>query len=282
MPRKCTLCTKIDPVRKSVATVPVASFFQVGAIATHHEALEFIWAICNLIVQQFNTPFIRAAGAVYSPSQHIQQAVNRPLQEIRVWQERLRPRFTHWERNINTAEKLRSSFLSVSLLLHPSTEKQSTRIEAFTRKSRTNPARSLFSTAFNQLPEECQSTVACSQHLSFLTATENSGTFPIPRTRWQIACNERVCAHGARHHNWPLFVIAAILLSDVARRQLRYRYKAGNESYPTPKTACACDVRLLNYAWNNADWLTGNLWSWLSANHQRLRCNGPNGHSDVA
>ena len=30
--------------------------------------------------------------------------------------------------------------------------------------------------------------------------------------------------------------------------QLRYRCKAGNESYPMPKTACACDVRLLNYA----------------------------------
>ena len=89
-------------------------------------------------------------------------------------------------------------------------------------------------------------------------------------------------SYGARHHNWPLFVIAAILLSDVARRQLRYRCKAGNESYPTPKTVCACDVRLLNYAWNNADWLTGDLWSWLSANHQRLQCNGPNGHSDVA
>ena len=67
-----------------------------------------------------------------------------------------------------------------------------------------------------------------------------------------------VCSHyGARHHNWPLFVIAAILLSDVARRQLRYRCKAGNESYPTPLTACACDVRLLDYAWNNAGWLTG-------------------------
>ena len=91
-----------------------------------------------------------------------------------------------------------------------------------------------------------------------------------------------IVAYGARHHNWPLFVIAAILLSDVARRQLRYRCKAGNESCPTPKTACACDVRLLNYAWHNADWLTGDLWSWLSANHQRLRCNGPNGHSDVA
>ena len=91
-----------------------------------------------------------------------------------------------------------------------------------------------------------------------------------------------VYMYGARHHNWPLFVIAAILLSDVVRRQLRYRCKAGNESYPTPKTACACDVRLLNYAWNNADWLTGDLWSWLSANHQRLQYNGPNGHSDVA
>ena len=89
-------------------------------------------------------------------------------------------------------------------------------------------------------------------------------------------------AYGARHHNWPLFVIAAVLSSDVARRQLRYRCKAGNESYPTPKTACACDVRLLNYAWNNADWLTGDLWSCLSTNHQRLRCNGPNGHSGVA
>ena len=88
--------------------------------------------------------------------------------------------------------------------------------------------------------------------------------------------------YGARHHNWPLFVIAAVLSSDFARRQLRYRCKAGNESYPTPKTACACDVRLLNYAWNNVDWLTGDLWSWLSANQQRLRCNGPNGHSGVA
>ena len=60
---------------------------------------------------------------------------------------------------------------------------------------------------------------------------------------------------GARQHNWPLFVIAAIFLSDDARRQLRYRCKTGNESYPL--TACACDVWLLNYAWNNADWLTG-------------------------
>ena len=87
-------------------------------------------------------------------------------------------------------------------------------------------------------------------------------------------------SYGARHHNWPLFVhvIAAVLLSDVELRQLRFRCKAGNESYPTLKTACACDVRLLNYAWNNADWLTGDLWSGLSANHQRLRCNGSNGH----
>ena len=63
-------------------------------------------------------------------------------------------------------------------------------------------------------------------------------------------------AYGVRQHNWPLFVIAAILLSDDARRQLRYRCKAGNESDLTPLTACACDVRLLNYAWKNADWLT--------------------------
>ena len=97
-----------------------------------------------------------------------------------------------------------------------------------------------------------------------------------------VVCLLRSSLYGARHDNWPLFVIAAVLSSDVARRQLRYRCKAGNESYPTPKTACACDVRLLNYAWNNADWLTGDLWSWLSTNHQRLRYNGPNGHSDVA
>ena len=114
----------------------------------------------------------------------------------------------------------------------------------------------------------------------------------LPVTSTDMTLKSRVIMHmitstarrpyGARHHNWPLFVIAAILLSDVARRQLRYCCKAGNESYPTPLTACACDVRLLNYAWNNADWLTGDKRSWLSANHQRLRCNGPIGHSDVA
>ena len=65
--------------------------------------------------------------------------------------------------------------------------------------------------------------------------------------------------YGARHHNWPLFVISTISLSDVAQRQFRYRCKAGNECYPVPIiwTACACDILLLNYAWNNADWLTG-------------------------
>ena len=51
--------------------------------------------------------------------------------------------------------------------------------------------------------------------------------------------------YGARQHNWPLFVIAAILLYDVERRQFRYGCKAGNESYPTPLTACVCDVRSL-------------------------------------
>ena len=65
--------------------------------------------------------------------------------------------------------------------------------------------------------------------------------------------------YGACQHNWPLFVIdidiTAILLSDDARRQLRYCGKAGNESYPTPSTACTCDIRLLNYAWKNANWL---------------------------
>ena len=44
------------------------------------------------------------------------------------------------------------------------------------------------------------------------------------------------------------------MLSDVAQRQLRYRCKAGNESYPKPLTACTCDVRLLNYAWKKR-WL---------------------------
>ena len=62
-----------------------------------------------------------------------------------------------------------------------------------------------------------------------------------------------IAIYGARHHIWPIFVIAAILLSDVARRQLRYCCKAGNESYIQCR---ACDVRLLNYAWKNADWPT--------------------------